>query len=313
MISVELNREIYSSLKENSIFFLKRGIRELNEHTSNNTTSLTVEGAKISYLFLQTALELAIKAYLIKFGDIDSIIFKKKNKVNIPLNTEDLRMMFEKGKLKFISLESLKQFIVDKLNNEQLSSIEDFQKFRNETLHFSPNFVEEDLFDFNYDFIYFIVHVILPILSDFNHDEHAASASYQKILNHTDFLNLIDLPIYIEKMRAMAKEESSNVFHCPNCWKETFGIEEGRCYCCTFEDFDNIQLGYADCIKCRASSSVVYNKLNIRDNDDIWVNSKCLNCKDCLEVFRCPNCEEAYAFEIENDLNKCTPKNCVNC
>lgn len=311
MVTKGTRYKISKTLKENALFFLKRGIRELNEHTSNNKTTLSIEGAKISYIFLQTSLELAIKAYLIKFEEIDKII-KKKDKNEI-LNDTVVIERLKANKLRFVNFENLKHIIKRELDDDQFETIKDFQHTRNIILHFNADFVEADLIDFNYDFIYFIVHVLLPILSEFRNDIDTPSALYQGLLDKKDFLNLISLPIYIDRMYFVATEKSKNVYHCPLCWEKAFGIQESKCYCCGYEDLDYIQLGFVNCCGCKAENAMVYDKLNIEINNNIWKNSRCLNCEEKYNVYVCPKCEEAYSFEMESDLAQCQPNLCVNC
>ncbi|WP_186670227.1 hypothetical protein [Sporosarcina sp. BP05] len=310
MVSIELKESVWKSLRGSSVLFLKRGIQELRNHTSYDRTTLTNEGAKFSYIFFQTSIELACKAYLVKRNRLQEIVKKKKSDNDILEETIILERL-ENNTLDFISFEKIKHILKEKMTDEQYEMIEDFQHKRNKIIHFDLKFSEADLIDLNYDFIYFIVHVLLPILAEKDgFDEfyypNTPSEIYDGILSKEDFLNLISLPLYIERMYMEALKESKNVYQCPFCRRECFGIQERKCYCCGFDD--EIQLEFTDCYWCESSNSVAYDVLNLESNDNFIWKTKCLNCNEDCSVYVCHNCENAYSFI--DTFPKCTPEYC---
>ena len=62
--------EIYKAIFNNSILFLKRGIDEI----INSAQELTKEQFVVSCIFIQTSLELGLKAFLVKEKGIKAIL-----------------------------------------------------------------------------------------------------------------------------------------------------------------------------------------------------------------------------------------------
>ncbi|MHA4265461.1 hypothetical protein ACX16L_11470 [Bacillus cereus] len=307
-ISTELHKRIEKLLRENSIVFLKRGIYELRNETDNNNR-LSKEGAKFSYIFLQTSLELACKAYLVKNNRLQSILKKRKSDEDI-LSDVEIEERMNHNELNFIKFENIKPLIKGIMDEDRIGLIEQFQSMRNKIIHFDVDFSEGDLLDINYDCIYFIVHVLLPILNEDTDEFFISTPSdkYKDILSEPEFFDLINLPLYIERMYLEAKKESTNVYRCPICWRKSFGVQEGRCYCCGF--WNEGALGYTDCFHCSAKQSVAYDLLNLEINNNYILKTTCLNCEENCSVYVCENCEQAYAFEMQ-DNSQCTPGKCI--
>ncbi|MFK4390435.1 hypothetical protein CN563_02760 [Bacillus sp. AFS026049] len=306
--STPVSTKIEKLLRENSIVFLKRGIYELKNETDDNN-KLSKEGAKFSYIFLQTSLELACKAYLVKNNSIQSILKKRKSDGDI-LSDVEIEKRMNDNELNFIKFENTKPLIRGIMNEEKIELIEKFQSMRNKIIHFDVDLSEADLLDINYDCIYFIVHVLLPMLNEDTDDFFIPTPSdkYKNILSEAEFLDLINLPLYVERMYFEAKKESRNVYKCPMCWRESFGVQESRCYCCGF--WDEVQLGYTDCFYCGAKNSVAYDVLNLGYNGNYIWKTTCLNCEENCSVYVCKNCEQAYSFDIQDNL-QCTPEKCI--
>lgn len=287
---------IYDNIYENAVMFLRRAIKEL---IAKPGEYLDKEHAVAACIFIQIATELGFKAYLIKKKSLSSILLKKHKNQDV----NELFKAFEKGELKTKSFEELKNIIIaeDELfDQNRIEYINDFQRYRNQAIHFHLNLVKGDLYDLKYDLVYVLVHVIIPILTEINMDFETPSEFYQKYLDKEDYKTLIKFGPYVDEMKKVAANHSRLVYKCIECDERAYSIDNEICYCCNLQFFDAGE--YVTCISCGAYNSIIFDHNNIAINDNI-MNGLCLNCDVRPSVFKCPHCEMAIPFYDLAELN----------
>lgn len=277
--------------------FLKRAIKEI---IATPGDYLPHEQAVVSCIFIQMAIELGFKAYLIKDKSL-TIILQQKH-IGKPM--QEVFDSFVKGELKTKGFEELKRMIIadDQLFDDVgIGYINDFQRYRNQAVHLQLQLVEGDLFDLKYDLVYMLVHVIIPTLTKIDLDYESPSDFYKEHLDKEDFKTLIKFRPYVYEMEKVAAQHSKLVYHCIECDEKTYSVDNEICYCCNLQFFDAGE--YVNCISCKAPKSVIFDHNNIAINSNI-MNGLCLNCGERPEVFKCPDCGVAAAFYDKTELKE---------
>ncbi len=179
--------------------------------------------------------------------------------------------------------------------------INDFQRYRNQAVHFHLGLTNGDLYDLKYDLVYMLVHVIIPTLTEINLEFESPSEFYQNQLDKDDYKTLIKFPPYVSEMKKVAAQHAGLIYNCIECSEKTYSIDNEICYCCNlqFAGFGE----YVNCISCMAPKSVIFDHNNIAINDHI-MNGLCLNCGDRPSVFKCPTCDIATSFYSKEDLKE---------
>ena len=285
----EQTKVIYEQIYENAVMFLRKAIKEL---IAKPGEYLEKEHAVTACLFIQIAIELGFKAYLIRKKTLPSILLKKHKDQSL----DELFKIFEKGDLKTKGFEELKQMIIaegELFDQKRIFYINNFQRYRNQAVHWHLNLAKGDLYDLKYDLVYVLVHVIIPVLTEINLDFETPSEFYQKYLNKEDYKSLIMFKPYVEEMGRVAANNSQWVYRCIECGERTYSVDNEMCYCCNLQFFDAGE--YVTCISCNAHKGVIFDHNNILLNDNI-MDGLCLNCDVRPSVFKCPHCETAFPF-----------------
>lgn len=304
----ENEEKIYDTIYNNSIIFLKRGIKETFLLTNYTEDEYNVEAGLFSSLFIQMSIELALKAFLIKEKGIKTILQKRyKNK-----SDEEILNLFTNDKLHTKRFQDLKDIIIKEeyltgFSENHFVQLDQFQQFRNKIVHLNLFLGNADIYDLRYEITFVIVHIIIPLLTELNIEIETPTEFYAKYLDKTTLSKLLDFPPYVEEMEKLAENFGGNVYYCPECYKKTFSTENNICYCCNLNFKYAVE--YVDCPSCNSKKSIVFDCLNIGDNNNI-ITGLCLNCDTKINVFKCPKCEEAYAYYFEDELKKCTPEKC---
>lgn len=305
---IELEKDITTELRRNSILFLKDGIERLLSKDNGDEYFLSHNLIILTCTSFQISLELALKALAVEKSGIRSILATKQEK----LSDEGIKELYLSNQIKTREFERLKNFIksknfIDELDQNDFDIINDFQSYRNRIVHFSFRFQEGDLYDFKYDLIYFLIHIIFKILlSDKRHDERPSEFVFSA-LGEAVYKNLIRYKPYIQAMERLAVQNSSKVYGCVDCTNRTYSLDDQYCYCCNFsgEQFEFIKCDY-----CGEQRSFIYDNLNIELNHNM-IKGLCLNCWNDGIVFQCPKCGTAY--NIETDISdNCTNEKCIN-
>lgn len=186
-----------------------------------------------------------------------------------------------------------------------MNFIEQFQSYRNSLVHINYEFGQADLVDLNDDIIYVVVHLVKKLLAG---EDDRPAEFYKGLMSKDAFRTLLACKPYIEAMEYLAKKESDFVYTCIECGNRTFAVEAHRCYACD-EDFEDMAAS-ADCPFCQSRESVLYDKLNIRHNNN-RIRGKCLACDTKCTVFECPKCDQAFVVERTKKEDRCTSDRCL--
>jgi len=287
---------IYDTVYGNAVLFLKRAIKEL---IATPGEYLPPEQAVVACVFIQMAIELGLKAYLIKNKSLSSILTNKHQGQTL----QDIFTAFEKGDLKTKRFEDLKNMIIadgELFDDVGIGFINDFQRKRNQAVHFHLRLENGDLFDLKYDLVYMLVHVIIPTLTEINLDFESPSEFYANHLDKKDYKTLIKFRPYVMEMEKVAAEHARLVYRCIECEEKAYSVDNEMCYCCNLQYADFGE--YVNCPICRAPRSVIFDHNNIAINDHV-MNGLCLNCGARPSVFKCPDCDVATAFYGIDELD----------
>ncbi|MCJ8290169.1 MAG: hypothetical protein HRT58_10940 [Crocinitomicaceae bacterium] len=298
-------KNIYDTIFQNSILFLRRGISEI---IKNNSSKAEHDQAVISCLFTQMSIELSLKAYLIKEDGIKSILNDKFQNKSI----DQISNSFNNNQLHTRKFEDLKNYIksteeLNIFNDTQYGHIKKLQTYRNRLMHLNLKLSNVELDNIFTELIYVNVHIILPLLTKLSFEFDTPGEFYEKYLDLDEYKKMASFQPYLEQMEQTAKEFGGANYECLICYNRTFSPFNDRCYSCNL-DF-SMATDYTDCISCESKRSVMFDPLNIVQNGNT-INALCLNCGDKPDVFKCPNCEEKVAFYGTDELsdtcyNKC--------
>lgn len=286
---------IYDRIFDNAVMFLRRAIKELIVHQKDH---LEHEQAVVACIFMQMAIELGLKSYLIRTKSVFDILEDKyKNK-----SISYIANAFQNGTLKTKNFDELKNKVIveDKLfNTTQKYYLSQFQRYRNQAVHFDLKLHNSDLYDLKYDLIYVLVHIIIAILTEMNMDFESPSEFFNNHLDKADYMTLISYRPYVEEMEKVARQHARLVYKCIECGERTYSVDNEMCYCCNlqFEGFGE----YVSCISCEKPRSMIFDHLNIASNDNI-MDGLCLNCDERCQVFKCPTCDYTIPFFSKNEL-----------
>lgn len=111
-----------------------------------------------------------------------------------------------------------------------------------------------------------------------------------------------------DELRRIEELSKKTLYTCVSCNNRTYNKEENYCHVCNFDG--SLAGEFIDCTRCGESNSVIFDHLNIADNNNM-MNGFCLNCSENCIVYKCPVCEIAYNFErgIESCSNERGCKN----
>jgi hypothetical protein len=308
---VLLDTTAYEAINNNSILFLKKAITQLIKDTDIDKP-MKREDAILSSIYIQLSLELTIKATVIKKTGFKNILNISKHNND---TEADLLDKFNNNEIKVKEFETLKNFVkgnisIFSLDKVEIDYIEKFQKYRNKLVHLNYNFTTKELENMKKDLIYIILHVIIKIVAE--EKDILPSEFYISNLEHGEFQKLTNYGLYRTEMKILAKQLSSIVYSCPICGNESFLFEEKYCYTCLSRFDDEHSFGFIDCYYCKASNSVLYDRLNIHSNQHI-ARGLCLNCKEDHMVYECPECEKSYSIDTTLLVNqKCRNGVCKN-
>ena len=154
-----------------------------------------------------------------------------------------------------------------------------------------------------------MIHVILKILLHGKNSEEKPSEFLEYILGLKLHQKLIKYTPYIYAMEDLVKEVAlfpDKILRCIICHNRTL-IQYGEyCYCCNFE-YESLR--FINCDYCKEESTVLYDHLNIKSNQNM-ARGLCLYCENDGVIFKCPQCESEHNIET-NFSNVCTSDYCM--
>ncbi|NVZ64804.1 hypothetical protein HX857_18540 [Pseudomonas gingeri] len=296
---------VAGKIRKNAWLFLNRAIREIVSHDDSTDDGFSTEVAIFSTVFIQTAFELSLVAYVVSEHGIHGVAKKGDSK----FSEEELLAKFEGNELNSKLFNELMQEAVEKhyfLDNDDQYLVENFQRVRNKLVHMGYEFDAGDLYDLKYELIYFLVQLVVPILAK---EESRPSEALQSNIDGDDFMRLIKFPPYAEQMHRKALNFSKYVYKCFYCGNNSLAAGDygnEHCYSCNQDYF---HVGFADCARCDSRYSLIYDKLNIGIQSDRTLKGICMNCDEDDLVYSCGVCDSVVALEGTH-YEKCHPHYC---
>ncbi|MBY3101170.1 hypothetical protein HFO69_26240 [Rhizobium laguerreae] len=293
----EFEVKVADSVRANSAVFLRRAAAELVADYSYNDAPLEQERAAVVTAFTQMSLELALVSFLIRNNGIRCLIQGASS-----LTDQEIEERWKNNTLRTQRFEDNKKLLEETSRGvyhffEGL--IDDFQRKRNNIVHFHYSFDDADLYDVKYEAASILVHLVSKLM--YGHEDSVDYPEKLKGLLSDDlFSALIRFPPYVHHVAEIAAENSNKVLTCIECDQTTFSDLEMKCFACTFE----YPHGYLiDCPSCD-ETAVLFDNLNIDINDS--VPALCLSCGIRSSAFQCKECEFISAAFALNDCRHCS-------
>lgn len=293
-------KRIYDSLVDNAFLFFKEGFVRLLDRDKYKTGKIDVGLLTITCTELQIALEIAMRAVLVKASGINSILTRSQSQ----LSEEEIKELYGNNALKVTEFDAEKNYIkahhLSRLSKEDFNVIDRFQTYRNKVVHFTYDFSEEQLATFRDEVLYYIVHVVLVLLADTTTGE-TPSEYLQSKLGYEIYKRLMNYPPYVKAMEKYATKESNPIWTCVGCSHRTYSPEFDYCYLCGYESITGYRR--VDCCRCGTKKSVIYDNLNIHlKGNHHQMTGFCMNCERHTTVYECPTCGEAHDVLFEGNL-----------
>lgn len=283
-------RRLYKTVVHNSLLFLEDGVKRL----IGDKNHLLEETLILSCSDIQIALELAMRAFVIREKGLESILDRKQQGKYTEVEKERLYL---DNKLKVIEFESLKNQLkgkgFDVFKKEDFLIIEEFQTLRNKMVHFCCPLEEKELYTLREKLMYYVVRVVLCLLFDKYEDKKPAEY-FEELLGWDFHRTLINDNGYIRAIEQLASENSKETGLCPICSRYAYAIDEELCYFCNVQPQEG-EWGRTRCIACGGKNSVIYDRLNIHlKGNHHSMPGLCQLCEAHPDVFECPVCGQTY-------------------
>ena len=293
---MDYEMKFIESLFQNAVIFLDEAIGYINRGVTDRRNMV------LAIINMQIAMELALKSSLANLFGIRTILIEKQAK----LSEEELQELFESNNMKIREYESLKNFLktpegnIDALDfdKSQYKYMERFQRYRNQILHSSYIFSDEECVEMEKDLIYVYTHIIGVLMSDRTDEQFRRFI--QEYLNYNEYSKLLKNPIYTELMELFVQEEYGKGYNCPFCNTKTVTPYKYCARCLSDFNVSNEIYAFVECTYC-GEEMVICDAANIEINNN-KMRGLCLNCGKYTYVYKCPLCRE---FVNLNDDSKC--------
>lgn len=303
-------QKIFDAVTDNAFLFLKEALGRLLERDAKGSGKIEKELLTLTCAELQIALELAVRAVVIRKDGIKGVLKIDQKE----LGEADIIRHYQNKTLKVEDFEKLKNHLKKhggtSLKKKEFDEIERFQLYRNKIVHFACEFSDDDLQTLRDDILYYIVHVILVLLSEETTGETPAEYLQSKL--GSEFYNKVKAYTpYVTAMERYAAKMADPVWTCIGCFHRTYSPKDDYCYICGYETL----AGYrrVDCGACGTKDSVIYDNWDIHnEGNHHTMRGMCLNCEEDTYVFECPVCGEAHDITKIFEREYCDEKHCVN-
>lgn len=293
-------KRIYDSLVDNAFLFFKEGFVRLLDRDKYKTGKIDTSLLTLTCAELQIALELAMRAILVKSAGVKSILKGNQSQ----LSDEKIEELYINNAIKVTEFDTEKNCIkthnLSRLSKEDFKTIDRFQQYRNNVVHFTCDFSDEQLNTLRDGVLYYIVHVLLVLLADTTTGE-TPSEYLQSKLGYEFYKRVMDYPPYVKAMEQYAAKESDPIWTCVGCSHRAYSPEFDYCFICGYESIT----GYSrvDCYRCGTKHSVIYDNLDIHnEGNHHQMTGFCMNCERHTTVYECPICGEAHDVLFEGDF-----------
>lgn len=275
---------ISTAMFHNSGLFLKKAAEEIASHTDTGSDPFDVDRATLVTVLIQTAVELASTAMVLKHEGLAEVVRPKE----LPLSDAEAEARWEAGTIRTLTFEDLKPKAVKYLGDESFWAIVEFlQKSRNKLIHFHAPLFEGDRFDLQYEATHVLIQIIAALTKS---DEHEFAFDCMNFLGDKLFHRLISFEPYRERIAKRASEIDPEPLLCGACGTRAFLRDEETCLSCGYSG--DVKL--LRCLQCR-ELAVFYDCLNLPYN--AWLKARCGRCEWEGEAVRCDKCEDDYLTE----------------
>lgn len=301
--------QIYKTIEHDSLLFLKEGVLKLiSGRKKQNLNDIVV----LSCVNIQIALELAIRAFLVRNNGINTIIDKTCLKKQNQQNT--IEELYKRGNLKVNEFESIKKQLKRIKNifltKDDFMDIEKFQEYRNKIIHMCYPLDSDELEILRDNLMYYVVRIVIRLLYN-NYDYQRPAEYFQELLGYDFYRILWDDDGYIKAIEGLAIERSKNVGLCPICDKNTYNIDDEFCFFCN-EEPEPDSWGRTDCRFCGCKNAVIYDRLNVHNpGNKHCMPGLCQKCEEHTYIFECPMCGQTHWMYIDNFNHMCSDGHCA--
>ena len=268
----------------NAIAFTNCSVEHINRGVNINQNRV------IAITTLQMALELSIKAVLIKEKGVYSIF----TNIDIHTSESEIEQRYSENRLKTKEFENLKNLMKSDqslskrfgFDGSRYKHMERFQIYRNKLVHLNFVFSKKEQSQIEKDLLSVLVNIIGALLSD-DKVINEERTFMQEYLEEKEYKKLLRNEMYIEALNEYIKQEYGKSYFCPICDKMLF-IPIKKCLGC-FKDFTfKKSFGFIKCKFC-GENTVIYdrNNLDINGNE---ARGLCLNCQEDTIVYECHIC-----------------------
>jgi len=275
------------TLEKNFKSYFVHAIEHLVEEIQTESNILQV------IVNIQASLEILSKLYVLNHFGWEKIIENKfHNK-----SEQELEELIYTGMLKTKNFSSIKNILIDNIQFDDTDNelLNNFQKYRNQVMHLGIKNLSEDILDEAVWFIVRIINVIgwQDILQIKNQYLDNSLAS---LLGGNLYHKLILKSGYIDEAVDNAEDKYDDVKYCFICGNNTLCANDWddnyKCLVCGCQISNDDSVRYIDCPTCHKRGTVIYDALNISDNE--YLKAVCCACKTYTNVSECNICKEVH-------------------
>lgn len=278
-----VHARISASMLHNSGVFLRKAAEEIAGHRDMGDPPFDADRATIVTVLIQTAVELASTATIIRHGGLAGVMRK-----GVPQTESEAEQRWLAGDIKTKTFEDLKADAAKLFGDIDFwSLVDDFQVRRNKLVHFHQPLDQAELFDLKYEATHVLIQMIMT-LSQLEEDElPEGSASF---LGQELFDRLIAFEPYRYRIEKVAHDIDRKVIKCIICDLRAYSVELEKCLGCGYAG----DLRFLTCPDCR-QEAVFYDHGNLPINSSLpalcggcgW-RGRAAHCAECRLDFIAP-------------------------
>lgn len=303
--------KIYKKLKHNAAVFLSEGVTKLIDKNGAWTDVIDEDSLIVACGMIQTSLELALKAHLIKESGFATIVDISKSGTT----EREWDQAFKDNKIWIKEFDRLlgayrktgDSYFSTKISPhdaKEYPTIEHFQNYRNKIFHFAANIEPESLASEKRKLLAYAIRVVMYLLFD-RYKDQTPDMYFEELLGWDFYDKLSKCPDFGPAMQKMASASCKNPWYCPICGWKTFDHELSYCYCCQFS-IEPTFLHTTDCPSCATKNSLVYDYNAPYIQYPNVYSGYCMACDSHHEVFECPTCGRSRIFYIGENTKCCS-------
>lgn len=304
----DFERHVVRSLTHNATLFMKESIKNLLSESGAWRHDLTADDFILAVSNMQIAMEISLKAFLVRNHGIISVVHPKQKR-NTPTETE-IKRLYDERKLNVQDFDALKNMLMSKgvsdLTKSDIAIISEFQTFRNKLLHMTCDVMEDDLKGAADRMLAYCIHIVMYLLYD-KFQERTPDEFFIDSLGWDFYEKLKHCNQYAKLIEEMCKLRGETMWECPMCLKRTFSPEKHYCYCCNYE-LQDLHLTY--CLNCGEPRSVVYHHSPFANYPNTY-SGLCLNCGAHPAVYECPQCHCCHEVYAVDGKDYCSDEVCL--